>query len=185
MGNQFQARWVFQSGRLPKLEYSYTSPDTADYLGITFQYPEERLTGMTWLGCGPYRVWKNRLKGQQFGVWQKTYNNTVTGESWNYPEFKGWYSELRWVTLQTTEGAFTVYAGQPDCYLQMMQPQKPKAAFNNYTSPPFPDAGIGFMHAISAIGTKFQPADVMGPQSQRTVYHGSTPLKGTLYFDFR
>ncbi len=55
-------------------------------MGITFQYPEEKITGMKWLGRGPYRVWKNRLKGMQFGVWEKAYNNTVTGESWNYPE---------------------------------------------------------------------------------------------------
>jgi hypothetical protein len=43
----------------------------ADFLGITFNYPEEKIKGMKWMGRGPYRVWKNRLKGQQFGVWQK------------------------------------------------------------------------------------------------------------------
>jgi hypothetical protein len=41
------------------------------------------------------------------------------------------------------------------------------------------------MHAISAIGTKFQQAEVMGPQSQKNVWQGSVPLTGTLYFDFR
>ena len=184
-GNQFQAKWIFQSGKFPKLEYSYMPQDTADYLGITFSYPEAKITGMTWLGRGPFHVWKNRLKGQQFGIWQKMYNNTVTGESWNYPEFKGWHSELQWVTLQTKEGDFTVYTGQPDIYLQMLQPQWPKAAMNDNVSPLFPGNTIGFTHAISPIGTKFQAADVMGPQSQRNVSDGNTPLKGTLYFDFR
>ena len=47
------------------------------------------------MGDGPYRVWKNRMKGTQFGIWTKEYNNTETGESpWIYPEFKGYYSNL-------------------------------------------------------------------------------------------
>ena len=32
------------------------------------------------MGDGPYRVWKNRRKGNQFGIWTKEYNNTETGE---------------------------------------------------------------------------------------------------------
>jgi hypothetical protein len=140
---------------------------------------------MKWLGRGPYRVWRNRMSGQQFGIWQKEYNNTITGENWQYPEFKGWHAELYWVTVQTTEGGFTIYNGQPGIFLQMLQPEKPEAAFNNHTSPPFPGATIGFMHAISPIGTKFQPANVMGPQSQRNVYPVRKPFKGSLYFDFR
>jgi len=35
------------------------------------------------MGYGPYRVWKNRIR-VLFGVWDKKYNNTETGE---YP----WY----------------------------------------------------------------------------------------------
>jgi len=41
------------------------------------------------------------------------------------------------------------------------------------------------MHAISAIGTKFQKAEVMAPQSQKNVRKGNEPLTGNLYFDFR
>ncbi|HUP14021.1 MAG TPA: hypothetical protein VM187_17495, partial [Niastella sp.] len=183
-GDSLQVKWIFQPGKLPKLEYSYKTKDTADFMGITFQYPEEKITGMKWMGRGPYRVWKNRLKGQQFGVWEKSYNNTVTGENWNYPEFKGWHSELYWVKLQNKEHDFTVYTDQP-MYLQMLQPEKPQAAANNNTSPPWPEGNIGFMHAISAIGTKFQPAEVMGPESEKNVRNGNTLLTGTLYFDFR
>jgi len=63
-----------------------------DYAGITFSYPEKLVTGATLMADGPYRVWKNRIKGTQFGVYNKKYNNTVTGQSWDYPEFKGYYS---------------------------------------------------------------------------------------------
>lgn len=125
------------------------------------------------------------MKGQQLGVWQKAYNNTITGDNWIYPEFKGYFSELYWMQLQSTEGNFMVHTEQPTVYLQLLKPEKPKAAGNNNTSPPFPEGNIGFMHAIPAIGTKFNRPEVMGPQSQKNVRQGSLPLTGALYFDFR
>jgi hypothetical protein len=184
-GNQFWVRWIFEPGNLPKLEYTYSIKGAVDFMGITFNYPEEKITGMKWLGRGPYRVWKNRLKGQQLGVWQKTYNNTITGESWNYPEFKGWHADLYWMQLQNREAAFTVYTDRTNIFLQMLKPEKPKGATNDNTSPPFPEGNLGFMNAISAIGTKFQAAEVMGPQSQKNMQLNYTPLTGALYFDFR
>ena len=140
---------------------------------------------MKWLGRGPYRVWKNRLKGTSLGVWQKNYNNTITGESWDYPEFKGWHSELYWVKLQNKESDFTIYTDQRNIFLYMLKPERAKNAPNENTVPPFPAEGnIGFMHAISPIGTKFQPAEVMGPQSRKNVSLNS-PVRGSLWFDFR
>ncbi|MBC7888230.1 MAG: glycoside hydrolase family 2 [Ferruginibacter sp.] len=183
--DSLKVKWTFQSGRLPKLEYGYTTRDTADYFGITFNYPEEKMKGMKWLGRGPYRVWKNRLKGQQFGVWQKDYNNTITGESWDYPEFKGWHSQVNWVTVQNKESDFTVYTANENVFFQMLEQAKQAGIRNNNTLPPSPGNTIGFFNAIPAIGTKFNRPEVMGPQSQRTVRQGSIPLTGTLYFDFR
>ena len=66
---------------------------------------------MSWLGGGPYRVWKNRLRGANMGVWEKAYNNTITGESFEnliYPEFKGYHSNLYWATIQNKEQEITV-----------------------------------------------------------------------------
>ena len=183
--DSLKVKWIFQSGELPRLEYSYLTQDTTNFMGITFNYPVEKIKGMKWLGRGPYHVWKNRLKGQQLGVWQKKYNNTVTGQNWIYPEFKGWHAEMYWVQLQNSESAFTIYTKEQNIFLEMMQPEKAKAAGNNNTSPAFPQGNIGFMHGISPIGTKFQSADVMGSQSQRNSRQGSVPLTGTLYFDFR
>ena len=123
-GDSLKVIWTFQPGQLPKMEYSYLTKDTADYMGITFNYPEKKINGMKWLGRGPYRVWKNRLKGQQFGVWQKDYNNTITGESYKYPEFKGWHSEVNWVTVQNKESNFTVYTSNENTYFQMLEQAK-------------------------------------------------------------
>lgn len=183
--NKLNVTWTFKSGQLPRLDYNYTIKGAVDFMGITFNYPEEKIKGMKWLGRGPYRVWKNRLKGLQWGVWEKAYNNTITGESWNYPEFKGWHSDIYWVKLQNQENDFTVYVNDPNTFLYMLKPERPKAAPNNYTDPPFPDASIGFMQGISAIGTKFQPAEVMGPQSQKNMQLNYTPISGTLWFDFK
>ncbi len=125
------------------------------------------------------------MKGLQLGVWEKAYNNTVTGESWNYPEFKGWHSQLYWVKVQSKESDFAVYSENENTFLQMLKPEKPHAANNDNTNPPFPEGDIGFMNAVSAIGTKFQPAEVMGPQSEKNKQLNYEPLKGVLRFDFR
>jgi len=178
------AKWIFVPGQLVRLDYTYMQKDSADYMGITFNYPEEKILGMKWLGRGPYRVWKNRLKGQQFGVWEKLYNNAITGETWQYPEFKGYHAEISWVVVQNKESPFTVYTANKNLYLQMLRPAREKAALaNNNVEPPFPEGNIGFLSGVSAIGTKFQPARVMGPQSQKNP--GLTePVSGTLWFDF-
>jgi len=176
--------WTFASGRPAKMEYQYTQQGDADFIGITFNYPEEKITGMKWLGRGPYRVWKNRLKGQQFGVWHKAYNNTITGETWGYPEFKGYHAEVNWVTVENKEAPFTIYAADKNTYLQMLHPAREKDALsNNNVEPAFPEGGIGFLNAIAPIGTKFQPAKVMGPQSQTNHANGEK-ISGTLWFDF-
>ncbi|ARS40041.1 hypothetical protein CA265_10430 [Sphingobacteriaceae bacterium GW460-11-11-14-LB5] len=178
------ARWTFEPGKLAKLEYQFNQQGEADFMGITFNYPEDKTTGMKYLGRGPYRAWKNRLKGQQFGVWHKDYNNSITGETWGYPEFKGYHAEVNWVTIENKEAPFTVYIPDQDTYLQMFRPAREAAALsNNNVEPAFPEGSIGFLKGISAIGTKFQSALLLGPQSQKNKADGKT-FKGTLLFDF-
>ena len=55
-----------------------------NYVGVNFSFPENEIKAVDYMGNGPYRVWKNRMKGNQFGIWQKTYNNTETGEAPGY-----------------------------------------------------------------------------------------------------
>lgn len=161
-----------------------------DFLGITFNYPEEKCKGVKWMGRGPYRVWKNRIKGSTLGVWQKDYNNTVTGESFNnlvYPEFKGYHANLYWATLETLESDFTIISETPNLFFHLYTPQKPKDSRPG-TSPVFPKGDISFLYEIPAIGTKFKTADQLGPKSQKGIYRGHNgdkfyPIK--LWFDFR
>ncbi len=183
--SNFQVKWIFEAGKPAKLEYQYSQKGEADFMGIIFNYPEEKITGMKWLGRGPYRVWKNRMKGQQFGVWHKEYNNSITGETWQYPEFKGYHADMYWVVVENKESPFTVYTDDQSLFLQMLKPARPVGAKNENTSPAFPEGNLGFLNAIAPIGTKFQAAAAMGPQSQKNIMLNYTPIRGSLWFDFR
>lgn len=187
-GNTKKITWrMFPNGWL-KLDFWQSLYGEMDYAGINFSFPEDQVTGMRWLGRGPYRVWKNRLKGVPFGLYHKNYNNTVTGESWDYPEFKGYHSELFWVTVENKISPFTVVSATDDLFLRMFTPQRPKdAPKNNYVVPPFPSGDISFLHGISPIGTKFDAPSTLGPQGQKNMMYAmkGDVLKATLYFDFR
>ena len=182
--NWLNITWTFSPGKPVKLEYSFSQRGEAEFMGITFNYPEEKVKGMRWLGRGPYHVWKNRLKGLQWGLWEKAYNNTITGErGWQYPEFKGNHAEVAWVRVQTNELPFTVFTENDKLFFQMLKTESPKGAFNNNTTVNYPAGNIGFMNAIQPIGTKFQSASVMGPQSQKNVQLNA-PYSGILWFEF-
>ncbi|MEO6522425.1 MAG: glycoside hydrolase family 2 TIM barrel-domain containing protein [Mucilaginibacter sp.] len=176
--------WIFTPGKPVNLKYQYSQKGEANFMGITFNYPEDKITGIKWLGRGPYHIWKNRLKGQQFGIWHKDYNNTITGETWQYPEFKGYHSQLYWVVVENKESPFTVYTDDENMYLQMLKPQYSKYARESLKAP-FPDGDIGFLNAISPMGTRFQQAALLGPQSQKNIQINYTPISGSLWFDFR
>jgi hypothetical protein len=186
----FNVKWTFTPGKAVELQYQYTlekhwSQQTGvDFAGITFNYPEEKITGMKWLGRGPYRVWKNRMKGQQFGVWHKDYNNTITGASWNYPEFKGYHADLYWAVIENKESPFTVYTNDQSIFLQMLKPDHSKYEHESLKAT-FPAGDIGFLNSISPIGTRFQVPELLGPQSQKNIQLNYGIVKGTLWFDFR
>jgi hypothetical protein len=160
--------------------------------GLSFNYPEKEVRGIQWRGDGPYRVWKDRLKGTNLGVWTKAYNNTSTGEpdgtkSPLYPEFKGYYSNFYWLTLQTTGQPLTILCDQEDVYLRLFTPRFAAKPYN--TAPAFPSGNLSFMHGITPIGTKSQKAENMGPMGKTNMYYDyskdpSYAKEITLYFDF-
>jgi hypothetical protein len=134
---------------------------------------------------GPYRVWKNRLKGTQFGVFEKKYNNTVTGQSWDLPEFKGYYSNFYAVEIQTREIPITIVSATDDLFLHLFTPATAtnlRGVMGGMT-PSFPSGDISVLHGISPVGTKFSRADEEGPQGKKNTYKGET-LQGTIYIRF-
>jgi hypothetical protein len=179
------ATWTILKGGWLKLDYGYIPKGSLDFAGITFNYPENLVTGATLIANGPYRVWKNRLKGTQFGVFIKKYNNTVTGQSWDYPEFKGYYSNFYAVEIQTKEVPITIVTATDDLFLHLFTPQTATnlRGVRGGMTPPFPTGNISVLHGISAIGTKFSSAQAEGPQGEKNIYKNEL-LTGTLYFRF-
>lgn len=158
--------------------------------GFTFSYPESECTGMRWLGRGPYRVWKNRIPGTNYGIWQKDFNNTVTGESADklvYPEFKGYHANLYWATIQGKQNAFTVYAATDGVFFRVFTPDEPRGRQDGiHTMPDFPAGDLSFLLDIPAIRS-FKPISQHGPQSQPgtiRIKKGDEGLKLELAFDF-
>ena len=182
--NWLKVEWTLTPNEPVKLSYAYSQRGEADFMGVTFNYPEQNIRAMQWLGQGPYHVWKNRLKGLQFGVWEKDYNSTTTGETWNYPEFKGNHENVYWVKITTSENPFNIYMGNENMFLQMLKTNNPKGASNTNTTVNYPEGNIGIMSAIQPIGTKFHKAEQMGPQSQKNVELNS-PYQGVIWLDFR
>jgi hypothetical protein len=149
-----------------EINYSFDVGGRHDHIGVTFDIPENDVRSVKWLGNGPYRVWKNRLKGVTFGVWEKEYNNTVTGESWVYPEFKGFHSNLYAADLRTAYGTLRIVAASEDLFLHLLTPSPPVQSKNTNTLAPFPDGNLSILNGISPVGTKFMKATEHGPQSQ-------------------
>lgn len=164
--------------------------DTEVYnLGLTFSYPERICKGMKWLGRGPYRVWRNRIPGTNYGIWHKDYNNTVTGESYDnlvYPEFKGYHANMYWATFESDTAPFTVYSRTDGIFYRVFTPEEPKGSAKR-TMPEFPEGDISFLLDIPAI-CSFKPIEQQGPNSQPgniRIKKGDEGLRLNLMFDFR
>jgi len=177
-------KWTLKEGGLLQLDYQYHPTGKQEVAGITFDFPENLVTGARLMANGPYHIWKNRLKGVDFGVFDKKYNNTVTGETFDYPEFKGYYANFYAVEIQNKVLPFSIISATPDLYLHLFTPDKPKYAKGG-VYPPFPKGNISILNGISAIGTKFSKAEEEGPQSQKNEYgiNGKT-LTGRILFNF-
>lgn len=185
----FQFTWTMLPSGIVELKYQYRPENNEEMLGVTFNYPEEDVQGIQLIANGPYHVYKNRMKGTTLNSWTKVYNNTVTGESWNYPEFKGYYSNFYAGKLQTKEGPFTVYTETENLFLHLFNPDTPKGLGRAHSMAVYPKSGgISFMHGITAIGTKSQKKEDLGPQSQNNITFangGNDTQTEVLYFDFR
>ena len=181
--------WNVQRNGLLDVKVSYEPGKNAPYAGISFSFPEENVSGMKWMGQGPYRVWKNRKQETNFGLWEKAYNNTITGYSgFEYPEFKGYHSDMFWVEVQTKGVAgFKVYVKSQDVFFRMLTPEFPEEGRKTIVE--FPKGDISFLQSINPIGTKFKSPDKTGPQAGKYLYGTSAfygaKLRMHLVFDFR
>jgi hypothetical protein len=187
-------RWRVRADGWVALDYRYELNGELDNAGITFDYPEAQVTGLRWLGKGPYRVWKNRLDGVEYDVWRKAYNDAVTGLVWQYPEFKGYHAGLHWAVLETREGPLTVVTPEEDLFLRVFTPRvtarDDRRMTPGGTAVEFPAGSVSFLHAIAPIGNKFDPPERMSPSGRKNLVQTSRrnsdvpDYTATLYFHF-
>jgi hypothetical protein len=177
------ANWTMLDSGWIKLNYSVDPNAQTNVVGVAFDYPEEKMLSKTWLGDGPYRVWRNRLKGQTLNVWETAYNKTATGFSdWIYPEFSGYFANVRWMKIATTEGTLTLMIPDDKTFVRVGTPQFPPPKVAGKTLVKMPPGNLAVLRDIPPIGTKFHVASQLGPQSTTPLVTG--PYQGTLYLHF-
>ena len=183
-------KWFVYPSGIVKMQVNYFPAEYfTSIVGVNFSFPEKEMKGVEYMGNGPYRVWKNRLKGNQFGIWNKTYNSTETGEApWIYPEFKGYYNNMYWCRFITSGQSFTVLTSNEDLFFRLFTPAWKTDQWHNY-EPLFPKGDISFLQGIPGIGTKTQRAETTGPMGGKNIFYdyekdSSRSLQMELYFDF-
>ncbi len=177
-GNMRQAHWVIKSDRTIRLDYSYQYEGVVELMGIKFDYPENQVISKRWLGEGPYRVWQNRLHGTKFGIWENDYNDPIPGESFIYPEFKGYFNNWKWANINTTEGVISLGNTNENNYLGVYTPRDGRDALL-YT---IPQSGISVLKVIPAVRNKVNATDLVGPSSQAQWVTGLQ--QGSIYLKF-
>ncbi len=157
-----QARWAISPDGKLTLDYKYNFSGVVELMGIRFDYPEDKVLGKKWLGDGPYRVWQNRLQGPVYDIWENDYNDPIPGESFSYPEFKGYFAHVSWMDIRTKEGTISIVNQTPRSYIGVYQPRDGRDRLL-YT---LPESGISVLHVIPAVRNKVNSTDLCGPSSQ-------------------
>ena len=177
LGQLDKAQWTFRQDGSVSLSYRYTFGGVVDEMGVMFDYDEQRVKSKEWVGDGPYRVWQNRLHGPQYGYWQNAYNDPVPGESFEYPEFKGYFANCSWMRLHTADGIITLQphgrfgeaavanAERRDGVVDYIGIYQPRDGRDHilYT---LPESGISLLKVIPAVRNKVNTTDLNGPSAQ-------------------
>ena len=178
LGNLDKAQWTIHSDGMATLDYTYNFSGVVDLMGICFDYPEEQVLSKRWLGAGPYRVWQNRIHGTQYDIWENDYNDPIPGETFTYPEFKGYFGSVSWMSIRTKEGTISLTNETPDSYIGVYQPRDGRDRLL-YT---LPESGISVLNVIPPVRNKVNSTDLCGPSSQPKWVDG--PQTGRLVIRF-
>lgn len=178
-------KWTMHKSGWLQLDYEYLVEGEQYFTGISFDFPESDVISAKWLGEGPSHVWKNRLKGGRLDVYERLYNDVLPGDnSWDYPQFKGYYADISWMEFNTVYGKFTMVAQEEDLFVRLFDFYGISGP-ENY--PALPGGNISFLDGIPPVGTKLAMGisnDTwnLGPEGKLNVM--DKPVKRTLYFYF-
>jgi beta-galactosidase/beta-glucuronidase len=173
--NQVTWRFLADGGVYMNVDYYFNG--VVDLMGICFDYPETMVKSKQWVGKGPYRVWQNRQEGPQYGYWQNDYNDPIPGESWDYPEFKGYFSNVNWMKLNTSEGAIGIELMTGKVGVYTPRDGRDHILYN------LPETGISILTTIPAVRNKVNTTDLNGPSAQPYWSKGKGSIKAILRFE--
>ena len=176
-GSLNSVTWAFNDNGEVTLQANYYFNGVVDLLGVCFDYPEQLVKSKTWVGKGPYRVWQNRMEGPQYGLWSNKYNDPIPGETFEYPEFKGYFSGVSWMQMETSEGKIGIL--QPSDFVGVYTPRDGRDHIL-YT---LPETGISILKAIPAVRNKVNTTDLNGPSAQPYWSKGEGSISAILRFE--
>ena len=159
------------------MDVDYYFNGVVDLMGITFDYPEKLVKSKQWVGKGPYRVWQNRMEGPQMGLWQNDYNDPIPGETFEYPEFKGYFSSVSWMKLNTTEGQLGIEGIGLKVGVYTPRDGRDHILYT------LPETGISILTVIPAVRNKVNTTDLNGPSAQPYWSKGEGHINAILRFD--
>ena len=169
--------WRFLSDGGIYMNADYYFNGVVDLMGICFDYPEQMVKSKQWVGKGPYRVWQNRKEGPQYGLWQNDYNDPIPGESWEYPEFKGYFANVSWMQLTTQEGKIGIETLGSNIGVYTPRDGRDHILYT------LPETGIGIFRAIPAVRNKVNTTDLNGPSAQPYWSKGKGRINAILRFE--
>ena len=176
-GSLNTVKWDFSSAGSVSLKADYYFNGVVDLLGVCFDYPEQKVKSKKWVGRGPYRVWQNRMEGPQYSYFETQYNDPIPGESWQYPEFKGYFADVAWMLMDTAEGKFGIIGA--DGYIGIYTPRDGR----DHLLYALPETGISILKAIPAVRNKVNTTDLNGPSAQPYWSKGEGAVNATLIFE--
>ena len=170
-------RWtVHPEGHLD-LDYRYRLDQAAPFHGITFDLPEKEIRSFSWLGQGPRRVWRNRMRGTRFGQFEIPFKTLRPSHEFDYPHARGYFAGIHQARIETTSGEFEIIPHQDDIFLRLGTNDEGER-IRTY----WPEGDLSILHGIPAIGTKFKAPEKLGPQSQFNPAPGVVEAKVTFRF---
>jgi hypothetical protein len=164
-------------------DYTYAAAGTNDFSGVLFDYPEKLVTHKRWLGNGPEPVGKDQPRGATLGVWENDCPPAVAdGRGRMKPEFKGLFTGVDWLQLDTAEGRITMLNLRAAPFVEVLTPDLPPVDLAAQAVAPLPPCGLGFFDAIPAWGRQSDEARLGGASGEPTAAPGEYTGSVSFYF---